>query len=165
MFGNFSKSHNKKCLFCRTSGELDYWVHSEHIESRDDYFYTDCGSLIFPLVVKTTLKPTTATTSTPTPTTQNKTTAAAVTTRKHSTTTTITKHSTFQSHGSTANSKPTIHSTAGQTANATTLPSSLTTKRRSSTASTSTITTTTTRQGSTHHHTVTGHTVKMESGP
>jgi len=47
----------------QTSGELDYWVHSEHIESRDDYFYTDCGSLVFPLVVKTTLAPTTTTTT------------------------------------------------------------------------------------------------------
>ena len=28
--------------------ELSYWIHDEHIESVDDYFYIDCSKLIFP---------------------------------------------------------------------------------------------------------------------
>ena len=30
------------------SSELSYWIHDEHIESMDDYFYIDCSKLVFP---------------------------------------------------------------------------------------------------------------------
>lgn len=74
----------------QTSGELDYWVHSEHIESRDDYFYTDCGSLVFPLVVKTTLPPSTTTMPTITTTTTTLNTTATLPTTTTVNTTPVT---------------------------------------------------------------------------
>lgn len=53
----------------QSSGELSYWIHSEHLESQDDYFYTDCDSFVFPEDISTTAATTTATTTTTTTTT------------------------------------------------------------------------------------------------
>lgn len=55
--------------------ELSYWMHSEHIQSKDDYFFTDCDEMIFPYPVHST----TTTTPTKAPTTALTTTTATAT--------------------------------------------------------------------------------------
>lgn len=39
--------------------ELSYWMHTQHIQSKDDYFFTDCDSMIFPLPTLSTTATTT----------------------------------------------------------------------------------------------------------
>eukprot|EP00111_Clytia_hemisphaerica_P005007 TCONS_00014393-protein len=133
----------------QTSGELDYWVHSEHIESRDDYFYTDCGSLVFPAIVKTTLPPPTTTTTTTLP----------------PTTTTSTVPTTVSS--STVTQGPITTSSVLTTKK---LTSTVQTTKQTSTTTSSTTTTTlstTTLQPTTRptHSKMTGHIITMETAP
>jgi len=131
----------------QTSGELDYWVHSEHIESRDDYFYTDCGSLVFPAIVKTTLPPPTTTTTTTLP----------------PTTTTSTVPTTVSS--STVTQGPITTSSVLTTKKL--ISTVQTTKQTSTTISSTTTTTlsTTTLQPTTRptHSKITGHIITMET--
>lgn len=49
-------------IMIRSSGELSYWMYNEHLTGKQDYFYADCGSLVFPGDLTT--KPYTTTTVT-----------------------------------------------------------------------------------------------------
>jgi len=79
---NSGKYITKQCFRSRdyipqlmvSSAELSYWMHSQHIESKDDYFYIDCDSMVFPLPTTTTTTTTTTKSTTVKPTTAKPTT-------------------------------------------------------------------------------------------